>query len=80
MRGEEREVISLYAIPDIQRGDRVSDLVGEGLDQSVSPCGMLTFLEGFWAILPIVPTYILLNFLGILNSQTPTTVENRRIY
>lgn len=45
MKGDEREVISLYAIPVIQRGDRVSDLVGDGLDPPVSPCGMLTFLE-----------------------------------
>lgn len=46
MRGEEREVISLDAIPDIQRDDRVSDLVGEGLDPPVSPCEIFYILGG----------------------------------
>lgn len=70
-------MISLCAI---QRGDRVSDLVGEGLDPPVFPLWHITFLVGTWAILPIVTTYILLDFLGLLNSRTPTTVEKQRIY
>lgn len=42
----ERAVISICAIPDIQRGDRVSDLVGEGLDPPVFSLWHVDILGG----------------------------------
>lgn len=74
---------TLCDIPDIQRGDRVSDLVEKGLDPPVFPLWHVDSIGGnLDLILPTVPTYeyILLDILGILSYQTPTTVEKHRMY